>query len=342
MSQVMRRSIAHRYATRILQLNSSQSIEIPDESPIVILSQSQSQTHETPAVEVVAAPNLYKQLQDLEEQDGVIRNNEFIFCVVCNTFIDLYDGIYVRNCLHQVCIDCIRKTIIEYAGVEVKCPNDGCEYYLQDREIRSLLTQPEYEIHSKKYVEGTSNEDLYKELLELEEQALIRTNEVFECQICYTEIQPFEGIMIRECLHQFCIDCVRGTITSCEEAEIKCPAIGCDCYIHDREVRSLLTQSEFDKYNAKLLRIAESKATNSYHCKLANCEGWCIVEEVVNEFICPRCSSQNCLSCQVCILIFCPMFYSFFFMSFCFNFTGNSSWKKLQAISRRAQNRWYE
>lgn len=165
---------------------------------------------------------------------------------------------------------------------------------------------------------------LYKELLELEEQSLIRTTETFECQICFTEIQPNEGIMIRDCLHQFCIDCVRGTITSCEEAEIKCPAIDCNCYIHDREVRSLLTQSEFDRYSAKISRIAESKATNSYHCKLPNCEGWCIVEEEVDEFICPRCSSVNCLTCLVCILIFRPMFYNLFH-EFFFNFTGNSS-----------------
>lgn len=289
MSQVTRRSIAHRYSTSVstsMAVLSNESVAGPSSG---------------------AATNLYKELQDLEEQDGVIRNNDFIWCIGCDSFIDNYDGIHIRNCLHQICIHCIRKIIIECPNVEVQCPSDACDYYLEDREIRSLLTHGEYEIHIRKYDfpgnENTNNENLYQELLDLEAQGTIGNADAFECEICFTTIQPYDGVVIRECLHQFCIDCTRNTIMSCEEAEITCPAINCAAFINDREIRSLLTQNEFDKYNAKSLRIAESKATNSYHCKKPNCEGWCIVEDAVNTFVCPRCYSQNCLGCQVRALL---------------------------------------
>ncbi|KAG4075301.1 hypothetical protein HA402_003092 [Bradysia odoriphaga] len=294
MSQVNRvRSIAHRYSLNV-------STPQHDVSQTGILNPMNTTATD------VARPDLYKELKDLEEQDGVIRNNEFILCVICNIYIDEFDGIYIRECLHQVCIDCLRLRIIDCADVAVKCPGPECQYYLQDREIRSLLTQEEYGIHSRKYMfndneptgGGDQNANLYQELLDLESQGSIRTTKQFECQICFTDIQPMDGIIIRGCFHQFCIDCVRGTIDACEEAEIKCPGDDCDGFVHDREVRSLLTQAEFDKYTARIARIAECQSENSYHCKLTNCEGWCIVEDVVDTFICPRCSSNNCLACK--------------------------------------------
>lgn len=260
-----RRSIAHRHHNMSIIQSPCRVAALNDSQVIIDLDST-----------------AFNERQDLEDDDDVIRNKEFIFCVMCNSFIDSYDGIYVRHCLHQVCIDCIRKNILECTDVKVKCPGDGCEYFLQDCEIRSMLTPAEHQIHSKKYsltnngdrIEASDqNINLYQELLYLEAQGIIRTTEKFECQICFTDIEPFDGMMIRDCFHRFCIDCVRGTINTCEEAAIQCPATDCGLFIHDREVRSLLTQSEFDKYNARILRIAESMTPNSYHCKLANCEG---------------------------------------------------------------------
>lgn len=309
MSSVAHRSIAHRYSTRSQQrisLDPARASPVPIANTSNIVLASAVEEPEVAEVEGAAGKDLYQELQELEEQDGVIRNIEFIFCLKCDTFIDVYDGIMVRECLHQVCIDCIRKEIINCRSVDVKCPAVDCEYSLQDREIRSLLTQAEYERHTSKSIETEKNEELYKELLELEQQSVIHNTVPFECEICMVDIDINDGIMIRECLHQFCIDCIRHQIIHSEDAEIKCPANDCDCFIHDREIRSLLTSAEFDKYSMKILRIVESQATNSYHCKKANCEGWCLVDDEVNTFTCPRCSSENCMVCRVNIAPYTP------------------------------------
>ncbi|XP_031624719.1 ranBP-type and C3HC4-type zinc finger-containing protein 1-like [Contarinia nasturtii] len=306
MSSVGRRSIAHRYLTRAAAATQATTSETITTIDLTAIENELSETIAQPTGGNEAAQNdLYRQLQDLEHDD-VIRNTEFIFCISCDHFIDVYDGILVRECLHQICIDCIRKVVIACADVEVKCPKKECPYFLQDREIRSLLTPSEYELHSKKYTladaatnhNNNNNEKLYEELMKLEEQGVIYNTDGFECEICYSDIEAHDGVIIRDCLHKYCIDCVRQTIIQSEEVQIKCPAIQCAGFIMDREIRSLLTQSEFDKHNLKMLRIAESQAPNSYHCKKANCEGWCLVEDEVNTFKCPRCSSLNCLSCQ--------------------------------------------
>lgn len=320
MSSVVRRSIAHRYGTRAnagasaLPISATATATITTATAMEVVDLVSETLQPEPTASIPnndTSTDLYKQLQELEEQDGVIRNMDFILCLLCKVYVDVYDGILIRECLHQVCIDCIRKFITDSPHVEIQCPSADCECFFQDREIRSLLTQIEYERHINKYVlaEPTANEELYKELLDLEQQGLVHNTDPFECEICMTDIETHDGVIIRECLHQFCIDCVRHTIIHSEEAEIKCPANACDCTIQDREIRSLLTQAEFDKYNLKTLRIAESQATNSYHCKKANCEGWCIVEDAVNTFVCPRCSSENCLACQV--KWFFPLFFIF-------------------------------
>lgn len=242
--------------------------------------------------------DLYSELQNLEGQDGVIANTEQMFCAMCDLFVGVGGGILIRECLHQICMTCIKKGILECFTIEVKCPIPDCHYALQDREIQSLLTQSEFECHMNKPTVVASN-DLYKDLLDLEQQGLIHNTETFECQICFTGIEPYQGILIRECLHQYCIECIRQTINLSEEARIKCPTVDCLAYIHDREIRALLPQAEFEKYAAKTLRIAESQESNSYHCKKANCQGWCIVEDEINTFKCPVCKSKNCLSCQV-------------------------------------------
>lgn len=144
----------------------------------------------------------------------------------------------------------------------------------------------------------------YIELLSLDESMdLTKNTEPFECSVCLTEYQPHEGVVLRNCLHTFCRDCVRNTIMYSDDAEVKCPYIdekySCDCLLQDREIKAVLTKSEYDEHLAKSLRIAENQIENSFHCKTPDCKGWCIYEDDVNVFKCPICRLENCLTCRV-------------------------------------------
>lgn len=44
----------------------------------------------------------------------------------------------------------------------------------------------------------------YLHLLATEEQNLIPNTSETECPICFSVLQPEEGIVLRECLHTFC------------------------------------------------------------------------------------------------------------------------------------------
>ncbi|XP_063071705.1 ranBP-type and C3HC4-type zinc finger-containing protein 1 isoform X2 [Engraulis encrasicolus] len=142
----------------------------------------------------------------------------------------------------------------------------------------------------------------YLTYLETDANNLINNMDELECPICFCTIEPGEGAMLRECLHGFCRDCLKGTIVNNMDAEVKCPYMNddysCDYKLQDREIVSLLSEDEYQKFLELRLSIAESRSENSYHCKTPDCPGWCIYEDDVNEFDCQLCNQTNCLLCK--------------------------------------------
>lgn len=145
---------------------------------------------------------------------------------------------------------------------------------------------------------------LYSQLRALGDRGGFITNaEEFDCIICMSTTEVGDGVILRSCLHQFCYDCVKSAIVLSDEAEIPCPfgdgTTKCVGIVQDLEIRAILTREEYDKYLIRSLRIAEGTIANTVHCKKVNCDGWCICEDGVNQFACPKCESPNCVSCQV-------------------------------------------
>lgn len=143
----------------------------------------------------------------------------------------------------------------------------------------------------------------YLQLINLDNADLVETVEAFECMVCYLEIPPGGGVTLRECLHQFCKQCLINTIEYAEDAQVICPyrddQYSCDTALQDREIKALVPAAVYDQYLAKSVAQAENKIDKSFHCKTPDCKGWCIFEDNVNEFRCPVCRKVNCLTCQV-------------------------------------------
>jgi RanBP-type and C3HC4-type zinc finger-containing protein 1 len=132
----------------------------------------------------------------------------------------------------------------------------------------------------------------------------VPNTEPFECPICFTPCSTGDGIVLRDCLHIFCFDCIRAHILqNINELKIKCPHMSndfsCDSFLQDRELRSFLEPDEYQKFLNRSLQAAESTIKNSVHCLTADCPGWCIKEGInLVEFTCPVCYKTNCLNCN--------------------------------------------
>ena len=47
-------------------------------------------------------------------------------------------------------------------------------------------------------------DDILKNYQKLDDLDIIPNAEAFECIICYIDIEPGDGVVLRECLHTFC------------------------------------------------------------------------------------------------------------------------------------------
>ncbi|XP_029141505.1 sharpin [Protobothrops mucrosquamatus] len=142
----------------------------------------------------------------------------------------------------------------------------------------------------------------FQQLCQLEDEALVPNQEEMECRICYLKVEPGNGVMLRECLHSFCRDCLRQLVNCNQDPQVSCPfrddSYACTSHLQDREIRALVTWAEYERFLERRLAVAESRAQNSYHCRTADCLGWCVYEDDVNEFRCPICWALNCLVCK--------------------------------------------
>lgn len=143
----------------------------------------------------------------------------------------------------------------------------------------------------------------YKLWMEIEDQDLIKNLESFDCPICFSTVNVGDGVMLKECLHLFCKECLSDTVLYSEEAIIKCPfkndEYSCNSFLQEREIKALVSPEVFERHLQRSIAAAESQAKNSFHCKTPDCPGWCLYEDKVNLFLCPVCSHLNCLTCQV-------------------------------------------
>lgn len=143
----------------------------------------------------------------------------------------------------------------------------------------------------------------YLDLLKLDSKETVPNIDKFDCPICFLEVRSGEGVILRDCLHGFCKECIQNTVKYSEESTIKCPFMNnvysCDSYLQDREIKSLVTPEIYEKHLAKSLREAQHNMENTFQCKTPNCKGWCVYEDNVNDFKCPICKITNCLMCRI-------------------------------------------
>lgn len=102
----------------------------------------------------------------------------------------------------------------------------------------------------------------YNELLSLDTTDVVLNSEPFECPVCFMKFAAKEGVVLRDCLHVFCRECVVNTIKYNDEAEVKCPYLdevySCDSIIQEREIKSLVSKDIYEQHLAISLRVITS------------------------------------------------------------------------------------
>lgn len=134
---------------------------------------------------------------------------------------------------------------------------------------------------------------------------MVANPEEFECPICFTVVDALEGVILKNCLHTFCKECLNSAVKHNDKAEVVCPykndVYSCDCILQDQEIRGIATPEVREEHIWRSLQLAEMTAEGSFHCQTPYCFGWWIViGETDDELVqtCPVCKVKHCITCN--------------------------------------------
>lgn len=89
-------------------------------------------------------------LQNLDAE-SYVKNADAFECPICFSQQGIGEGVSLKNCLHSFCIECLSETINHADDPTVICPYNSelgtCEFPIQEREIRALVSAEIYEKH---------------------------------------------------------------------------------------------------------------------------------------------------------------------------------------------------
>lgn len=257
----------------------------------------------------------YNELLKLSKRDLILNSEEFV-CSLCENFITRRQGVVLKSCLHSFCCACLVRTINNDAsptGV-VNCPmkTELCSGIIDDEEVQKLLGS-DHEAFVLKVM--LSLDEMAREkggrlfetlpaLLDAENYDFVPNTEAFGCAICLDEIEIGNGVVLKECLHKFCKDCLIESVKHSDESEVKCPFIdangSCEFNIQHREIRGLVPDDVLDKHLEKSLKFYENTSEDAFHCQTPDCRGFIINEGDKNlrGFTCQVCEKVNCIGCK--------------------------------------------
>lgn len=114
---------------------------------------------------------------------------------------------------------------MEHKKIAVRIPQDQDQGRFEENIPSSSTPLKLTDIENGKRKRPSKEVNEYSKLLRLECRKTYVTNQdkEFECPICFTNILRYKGVILRNCLHKFCNDCLIGSIKFSEEAEVKCP-----------------------------------------------------------------------------------------------------------------------
>lgn len=179
----------------------------------------------------------------------------------------------------------------------------GCEVCARARPLAEGLPTPApADSPEPGPAEGALLNQAYQKLLHLEQSDAVPNAEAFNCSVCLMEVPVGIGVILRDCLHSFCKDCLTHVIELSDEAAVGCPYrdddYACDSTLQEREIKAIVPAPAYEKHLARSMPLAEKQMQNAFHCQTADCAGWCIIDDNVNIFRCPVCRHTNCLTCQ--------------------------------------------
>ncbi|XP_048016457.1 E3 ubiquitin-protein ligase RNF14-like [Megalobrama amblycephala] len=189
-------------------------------------------------------------------------------------------------------------------------------------EIRTIGGQPQYESGQNQAVdtavekskvqeldqravqEVDPHTDILTQLLDFNEaqKQKVFDGKVFCCGICFSENLGSNSLLFKECQHVYCKACVKEyfqiQIREGKVQSLTCPEPECMSMASPAQVKLLVGEDEFARYDHLLLQSSLDLMADVAYCPRMSCCMAVIIEPDTNMGICPSCQFVFCTLCK--------------------------------------------
>lgn len=125
----------------------------------------------------------------------------------------------------------------------------------------------------------------------------------YHCQICFEEKMGSECLSYPHCGHTYCKDCLTEyfnvQITEGNVKALCCPEPKCDSQASQSQVRSLVSEETFARYDRLLLQMSLDGMEDVTSCPRTSCQCPVLKEENSTMAVCPSCHFAFCALCNM-------------------------------------------
>jgi hypothetical protein len=167
-------------------------------------------------------------------------------CIVCEQSPDWNNQIVLTKCKHELCRKCLHEKCLDQMKW-TKCPKCPiCMEIIDQTQLEAIgisingITNPEFSVNQDEFLTKQSYVgDVPLNIESKSNTALQLNSNTFECTICDKNIEPECGVILANCKHSLCRDCISDVILQQSEKKLlpNCPL--CQKPITDEEVRML-------------------------------------------------------------------------------------------------------
>ena len=169
--------------------------------------------------------------------------------------------------------------------------------------LRKKLIQPE-KLDGRAFQDVASLFELRDYMLEYDraEQKRQFNLNTFDCGVCFSSKLGGKCTSFYPCSHVFCKDCMADyfKIKICDGSvkALICPFDGCDSQAIPSQVRGLVDESVYQKYEKFLFQSSLDCMNDIIYCPRTICQSPVLIENGSTLGMCPKCSFAFCTLCN--------------------------------------------
>ena len=129
------------------------------------------------------------------------------------------------------------------------------------------------------------------------------STELFTCNVCFSEKFGKQCLQFMQCQHVFCKDCLKSffeiQIKDGNVQSLLCPEDGCDSAATQGQVRDVVDEALFHRYDRLLLQSSLDTMSDIMYCPRKSCGNPVILDQESSMGSCAACQHVFCIYCKL-------------------------------------------